>query len=115
MNDSDPSKRSPKEGWTGQVSWEQRFEDKRITIVAQPFLKTSTDTMRWAGLAIEAPAKADSLAEILANHSHADIGDFGTLSECLAACEKYIDHWLHGKIQQVACACTEIETAPIPA
>lgn len=95
-------------GWMGQVQWEMRFGDKRLTIVAQPFLKARTGTVRWAGIGVEAPADADSLGEILRNHSHVDIGDYDTLTECVAACEEYIDRWQVGKAREVACACVEI-------
>lgn len=98
-----------KTGWTGQVTWEQRWEEKRLTVVATLFLKKSTQEVRWAGVALEAPAQADSLSEVLANHSHADIGDYATLAECIAACEEYIDRWLAGKAREVACGCAEIE------
>jgi hypothetical protein len=112
MTDTEsPRSRRGKEGWTGQVSWEQRWDDKRLTVIAQPFLKARTGTVRWAGVAVEAPAQADSLAEILANHSHADVGDFETLAECVEACEEYVDRWLLGRVRQVACACAEIEVS----
>ena len=111
VSTSPTSEHRGKVGWTGQVSWEHRWEEKRLTIVAQPFLKARTGTVRWAGLAVEAPSQADSLSEILANHSHADIGDYETLAECLVACEAYIERWLIGKVREVACACAEIETS----
>jgi hypothetical protein len=108
-NDAEPpSTRRGKVGWTGQIIWGRNFDDKRLTVVAQPFLKARTGTVRWAGLAVEAPARADSLAEILANHSHADLGDFDTLIECLAACEKYIELWSVTEVRQAACECAEI-------
>lgn len=40
--------RSGKEGWTGQVLWEQRFDDKRLTVVAQPFFKKSAVGSGWS-------------------------------------------------------------------
>jgi hypothetical protein len=99
-----------KVGWTGQVAWETRVDDKRVTVVAQPILKAKSGAIRWAGLAIEAPASADSLSEVLRQHSHADIGDFETLCECIAACEIYIDRWHAGKVHEEPCACVEIVT-----
>lgn len=99
-----------KVGWTGQVSWETRVDDKRMTVVAQPFLKAKSGTIRWAGIAVEAPADADSLSEVLRQHSHADIGDYETLRECVAACEHYIERWLAGKTHEEACGCVEIST-----
>lgn len=103
-----------KTGWTGQLQWETRVCGKRMTIVAQPFLKARTGSIRWAGIAVEAPADADSLGEILRQHSHADIGDYETLTECVAACEVYIDRWQTGKVHEVACTCAEIIAASIP-
>lgn len=70
--------------------------------------------MRWAALAVEVPAHAENLSEILAQHSHSDIGDYATVAECLAACEAFIDRWLGGRIRQVACACTDIELQSDP-
>lgn len=101
-----------KKGWMGQIQWETRQGGKRLTVVAQPFLKARTGTIRWAGIGIEAPADADSLGEILRQHSHADIGDYETLVECVVACEVYIDSWEAGRARELACACTEIAEPP---
>lgn len=88
--------------------FEQRVGDRRLTVVAQPFNK-STAGLRYAGIAIEAPAEAESLSEILANHAHADIGDYATIFECIIACEKYIHSWIDGKAREAACACADIQ------
>jgi phage-related baseplate assembly protein len=103
--------------WRGQLAFEQHVAGRRLTVVAQPFHKRSAGP-RWAGIAVEAPAEAETLSEVLANHAHADIGDFETIFECIAACEKYIQAWLDGKVREAACACADIavraadETSP---
>ncbi len=38
-----------RDGWAGQLSWEQRHGGKRLTVICQPFLKARTGTVRWAG------------------------------------------------------------------
>lgn len=95
-------------GWAGQVTWETRIGDLRLTVVAQPFLKRKSATVRWAGIAAEVPAEADTLGEILSHHCHADIGDYETLGECVVACEEYIERWTSGKTREVLCGCVEI-------
>lgn len=96
------------DGWTGQITWEKRVGAKRLTIVAQPFLKARTGTVRWAGLAIEAPAEADTISEILSNHSHKDLGDFESPIECIIACDAYIKSWLDGHETEPDCLCKDI-------
>lgn len=98
-------------GWTGQLNWETRQGGKRLSVVVAQFLKARTGTIRWAAIAVEAPADADSLSEILRKHSHADIGDYETVAECVAACDEYIDRWLAGSMSEAACACTDVELA----
>ena len=94
--------------WRGQLMFEQCIDGRRLTVVAQPFNKRSSG-LRYAGIAVEAPAEAETLSEVLANHAHADIGDYATLFECIEACEKYIQAWIAGKVREAACACTDIQ------
>lgn len=106
MADSDDA---PRVEWHGQLTFERRVGDRRLTVVAQPFHKRSSNSLRYAGISVEAPAEAESLSEILANHGHADIGDYATISECVVACELYIQRWVAGKVRELACKCADIE------
>lgn len=106
MADSDDE---PRVEWHGQLTFERRVGDRRLTVVAQPFNKRSSNSLRYAGISVEAPAEAESLSEILANHGHADIGDYATIIECIVACELYIQRWVAGKVRELACKCADIE------
>jgi len=97
--------------WSGQLTWDTTGGDKRLSIVVAPFLKRSTMTRRYAALAVEAPRTAETLGEIFANHGHADIGEFSTIAEAVAAAEVFIAKWIAGHPEVPPCECVDIAQA----
>jgi hypothetical protein len=97
--------------WRGQLTLEVVRYDLRLTVVVQPFHKRKTGTVRWAAIAVEAPADAESLAEILASHAHADLGDYDTCVDTVVAAEAYIRGWLSKNDPLLSCPCEPIFTA----
>lgn len=70
----------------------------------------------WFAFAVEGSRSASSVAAVLADHAHVEIGD-GYAGKIVArrACERYAARWLRSKVRAARCVCGPIGKEESPA